>query len=482
MHNLLRSLLIAILWQATLTLQAQTSTTPQALPDNTYVCRRPQADKRAFTSESVEKIIDRVRQQLKAFPKLQAMFENCYPNTLDTTVRYTRLENGDDDTFIITGDIDAMWLRDSSAQVWPYVPLLKQDEPLRRMVRGLLLRQFRCIGIDPYANAFNYGPTGSQWASDNTEMKPGLHERKYEIDSLCYPLRLAYAYWLATGDASIFNTDFQTAASLILQTFKEQQRKNGNGPYRFTRVTDRQLDTVQNGGYGHPVRPCGLIASVFRPSDDACTYLFNIPENFFAVSVLRKLATIEETVCKDFRMANEASALADEVEAALQQYATAVHPTYGRIYAFEVDGFGNQLFMDDANVPSLLALPYFSDISATDETYQNTRRFVLSTDNPYFFRGKVAEGIGGPHVGPGYIWPMSIIMRAMTSSDKAEIEQCLLWLEQTDGATGFMHETFQQDNPADFTRSWFAWCNTLFGELVSNCASKGLFEEFSRLY
>lgn len=450
--------------------------------DAVYVCQRPQEEARAFRSEAVEQKLLEVCSHLERFPKLQMLFRNCFPNTLDTTVRYTRTPEGDDDTFVITGDIEAMWLRDSSAQVWPYVPLLKQDEALRRMVRGLLLRQFRCIGLDPYANAFCEGPTLSQWASDETEMRPGVFERKFEIDSLCYPLRLAYAYWLATGDSTIFGADFQRAATLILQTLREQQRKTGPGQYSFMRVTDRQLDTMQNKGYGHPVKPIGLIASPFRPSDDASTYLFNVPENFFAVSALRKLATIEQKACKDRTRAKEARALADEVETALKKYAVAQHPVFGEIYAFEIDGFGNQLLMDDTNVPSLLALPYFSDVPLNDATYQNTRRFILSEHNPYFVNGQVAAGQTSPHVGTEYIWPMSIILRAMTSTDNAEIEQCLLWLEQTDADTGFMHETFHKDNPADFTRSWFAWCNTLFGELVVTLDVKGAFNGFTRLY
>jgi meiotically up-regulated gene 157 (Mug157) protein len=226
------------------------------------------------------------------------------------------------------------------------------------------------------------------------------------------------------------------------------------------RKTVRALDTVQNDGYGHPVKPCGLIASMFRPSDDACTFPFLIPSNLFAVSVLRKVAVM------DARFAAQCKDLADEVEAAVKEYGIVRHPKYGNIYAYEVDGFGNQLMMDDANIPSLLALPYITDVSITDSIYQNTRRFVLSEDNPYYFKGLSAEGIGGPHIGPDYIWPMSIVMRAMTSSDDDEIASCLSWLQQTDAGTGFMHESFHKDNPGKFTRKWFAWANTLFGELM----------------
>ncbi len=122
--------------------------------------------------------------------------------------------------------------------------------------------------------------------------------------------------------------------------------------------------------------------------------------------------------------------------------------------------------MDDANVPSLLAMPYLNSISVNDPIYQNTRRFVWSPDNPFFFRGKAGEGIGGPHIGYDMVWPMSLIMRAFTSRDNGELRQCMKMLRDNDGGTGFMHEAFHKDNADKFTRKWFAWANTLFGELI----------------
>lgn len=437
------------------------STSGRALQQDRLACQRPPVEQRLFRSEVIEGKIEEIKALLSRYPRLAWMFENCFPNTLDTTVHYRQCD-GDDDTFVFTGDIHAMWLRDSAAQVWPYVPYAHQDPRLKALIRGVILRQLKCINIDPYANAFNDGPMGSPWASDLTDMKPELHERKYEIDSLCYPVRLAYAYWQATGDSSIFGSLWKQAVGNILRTFRQQQRKSGHGPYRFMRRTERATDTTQNDGYGHPARPVGLIVSMFRPSDDACTFPFHVPSNFFAVSTLRKIAIIERTGV----MAQEAQALADEVETALQTYAVCQHPKYGKIYAYEVDGFGNQLLIDDANVPSLLSLPYIADVSADDPIYQNTRRFVLSTDNPYYFEGTAGAGIGGPHVGPDYIWPMSIIMRAMTSRDEGEIRHCIHMLEHTDGGTGFMHESFHKDDASRFTRAWFAWANTLFGELI----------------
>ena len=431
-----------------------------------YKSNRPKMKKRLFTSKAVEAEIVRVK-KLLTNPKLAWMFENCFPNTLDTTVHF-RMLDGKPDTFVYTGDIHAMWLRDSGAQVWPYVQLANNDAQLKKMLEGVIRRQFLCINIDPYANAFNDGPTGGNWMTDLTDMKPELHERKWEIDSLCYPLRLAYQYWKVTGDSSIFDGEWMKAITAILKTFKEQQRKDGVGPYRFQRKTERALDTLNNDGLGAPVKTVGLIVSAFRPSDDATTLQYLVPSNFFAVSSLRKAAEILTEVNKETSLAKECTDLAAEVEAALKKYATYNHPEFGTIYAFEVDGFGNHLLMDDANVPSLLAAPYLGYCSFKDAIYQNTRKMIWSGNNPYFFKGKAGEGVGGPHVGLNYIWPMSIIMKAFTTDDSEEIRACLKQLRDTDGGTGFMHESFHSEDAADFTRSWFAWTNTLFGELILN--------------
>lgn len=441
--------------------------------DNTqvavYESKRPVVEERLFVSEAVEEEIATIK-KLLTNTKLAWMFENCFPNTLDTTVHF----DGEEDTFVYTGDIHAMWLRDSGAQVWPYVQFAGKDENLRKMIRGVILRQWNCINIDPYANAFNKEAAESEWMSDYTEMKPELHERKWEIDSLCYPLRLAYEYWKVTGDSSVFGEEWLKAAAAIVRTFKEQQRKGGDkGPYRFERKTTRALDTMTNSGWGNPVKPVGLIASAFRPSDDATTFQFLVPSNFFAVSSLRKAAEILTDVNGETELAEECRELADEVEQALKEYATYEHPKYGTIYAFEVDGYGNRLLMDDANVPSLLAMPYLGDVSQDDPVYQNTRRFVWSEDNPYFFKGTAGEGIGGPHIGYDMIWPMSIMMKAFTSSDDAEIRECVQMLVDTDGGTGFMHESFYKDDASKYTRPWFAWQNTLFGELIVKLVNEG---------
>lgn len=442
---------------------------------NLYVSQRPQKEARLFESKAVERKIEEIT-QLLTNARLRWMFENCYPNTIDTTVRYYTTENGDDDTLVYTGDIHAMWLRDSGAQVWPYLRLANEDADLKKMLRGVILRQFKSIVLDPYANAFldPHDPDPDhQWMNDRTKMRIELHERKWEIDSLCYPLRLAYEYWKITGDASVFEEEWLGAIQNILKTFKEQQRKDGLGPYRFQRRTERQLDTMSNDGWGNPVKPVGLIASAFRPSDDATTFQFLIPSNFFALSSLRKAAEILTEVNNDADLAKECVDLANEVEQALNKYAVYDHPKYGNIYAYEVDGFGNYHLMDDANVPSLLAMPYLGDLEIHDPIYQNTRKFVWSEDNPYFFRGRAGEGIGGPHIGYDMIWPMSIMMKAFTSQDDDEIKFCVKMLMETDAGTGFMHESFHKDNPEKFTRAWFAWQNTLFGELIIKLIEEG---------
>ncbi len=421
--------------------------------------------KRKFKSAAVERTIARVQSAI-ANKELAWMFGNCFPNTLDTTVEFEVID-GKPDTYVITGDIDAMWLRDSSAQVYPYLQLMKDDQPLQQLIAGVINRQTHCVLKDPYANAFYKDENKrGEWKSDMTDMKPGVHERKWEIDSLCYPIRLAHEYWRLSGDAGPFDAAWRDAIRLTLQTFREQQRKNGRGPYHFMRRTEFATDTVPGRGYGNPARPVGLIYSMFRPSDDATIFPFLVPSNFFAVVSLRQAAEMVEKLQHDDGLAKQCRALADEVEQALHEYAIVDHPQAGRVYAFEVDAYGNYYCTDDGNIPSLLSLPYLGAVKRDDRLYRNTRRFLLSDDNPYFCRGKAASGPGGPHVGVDMIWPLGVIMQGLTSTEDAEIRQCLDTLQQTHAGTGFMHEAFHKDDPKKFTRSWFAWANTIFGEFV----------------
>ncbi|MFY7845620.1 glycoside hydrolase family 125 protein [Chryseobacterium gambrini] len=432
---------------------------------NDYVSKRPPLSERKFASEAVEKTIKTIKKSI-ADEELAWMFENCFPNTLDTTVKFYR-KNNKPYTYVITGDIDAMWLRDSSAQVYPYLSLANEDEKLKNLLKGVINKQVECVLLDPYANAFfNDANKVSEWKNDSTQMKPGIHERKWEIDSLCYVIRLSYNYWKITGDSSVFDADWKKGMLLILQTFKEQQRKDSKGPYKFQRSNGNPLDTQFAGGYGNPTKKVGLIHSMFRPSDDATFYPFLISSNMFAVVSLRETAEIFSEIFKDENTAAQFKNLAEEVDEAIQKYAVLNHPEAGKIYALEIDGFGNALFMDDANVPNLLSIPYLGYRSKEDEIYKNTRKFSLSKANPWFSEGKFAKGIGGPHIGEHKIWPLGLIMQALTTDDNEEIVSCLKMLKATHAGTGFIHESFDVDNPKDFTRSWFAWANTLFGELI----------------
>ena len=340
---------------------------------------RPPVGSRHFTSEAVETAIQQVQKQIPDRP-LATIFENCFPNTLDTTV-FPGSYDGKPDTYVVTGDIDAMWLRDSSAQLVPYLPLAKQDNRLRELLEGVIRRQARMILIDAYANAFMRDSTAAplSWAvNDKTKHYPGVGERKWEVDSLCYPIRLAYSYWQHTGDTSPFDAQWKEAAWTIVRTFRTQQRKQGRGPYSFQRASEVPTDTLALDGFGNPAIPVGMIYSMFRPSDDACTYPLFVPANLFAVVSLRQLATLAGQVLKDVSLSQEAQALATEVDAAVQRYGKTQHVKYGEIWAYEVDGYGNVLMIDDANAPGLLSLPYLGCCSIDDPLYRRSRQFVQS--------------------------------------------------------------------------------------------------------
>ena len=438
--------------------------------------KRPLAQNRNFRSEAVERSIDSTVRLIRD-PALAVLFANCFPNTLDTTVQPGTFE-GKPDTVVLTGDIAAMWLRDSSAQVWPYLPLAAKDRSLRALLEGVIRRQVRCLLIDPYANCFMAdldAPALAGSRNDKTLMKQGVGERKYELDSLCYPIRLAHGYWKNTGDTAPFDNAWKLAMQTVLNTMRVEQCKAGPGPYRFQRAALNPTDSLINA-IGNPLRPIGLIASAFRPSDDACILPFLVPANLFAVTSLRQLAEMSNAILHDAQMANEAFELAQEVEAALREYAL-VQTSAGTIWAYEIDGYGNSILMDDANAPSLLSLPYLNS-SPDAALYARTRSFVWSEQNPWFFRGRAGEGIGGPHIGRDSIWPMSQIMYALTSDSGAQIKGMIQMLKSCAAATGFIHESYNRDNSALFTRAWFAWANTLFGELIARTARQdpGLLE------
>lgn len=425
-------------------------------------------------------------EKLAGHEKLQQLFANCYPNTMDTTVKTL----GEKDTFVITGDIPAMWLRDSTAQVRHYLPVAKRDEEVADCIEGLVNRQFRCIAIDPYANAFNQEANGMCWPKyaavyfgqantgeaeiDDTDFEsPWVWERKYEIDSLCYPVQLAYLLWKETGRTGQFNEQYKESTKLILNVFETEQ-DHSKSSYYFKRINCPPTDTLTREGHGEPVAVTGMTWSGFRPSDDACVYGYLVPSNMFAVVTLGYTAEIMREIYHDEEIAARAERLAEQIRAGIEQYGVIEHPKFGKIYAYETDGMGHYTLMDDANVPSLLSIPYLGYCSADDEIYKNTRAYVLSCENPFYYEGTAAKGVGSPHTPPEYIWHIALSMQGLTSQNPEECRELLHMLTTTDADKGFMHEGFHKDDPAKFTRPWFAWSNSLFSEFVLKCIDENI--------
>ncbi|WP_339187370.1 glycoside hydrolase family 125 protein [Paenibacillus sp. FSL P2-0121] len=410
----------------------------------------------------MHKLASSVKAQLSDRPKLAEMFEKCMANTWNTTLK--RMPNGS--TFVITGDIPAMWLRDSAAQVRPFLILASEDEEIADMIEGLVRRQFTYIQLDPYANAFNEEESGHGHQEDLTEMSPGVWERKYEIDSLCYPIQLSYLLWKNSGRTSQFNESFVTGVERIITLWTTEQNHERDSKYLFQRMNCPPTDTLAREGKGTLTAYTGMTWSGFRPSDDACKYGYLVPANMFAVVVLRYVCEIAREILGDQELEKKARKLSDQLNKGISEYGIVEHPEFGAVYAYEVDGLGQVNFMDDANVPSLLSIPYLGYVTADDPIYKNTRELILSSTNPYFFAGKAAAGIGSPHTPNRYIWPIALAMQGMTSTRFEEQEALLHLLEKTDAGTGFMHEGFHVDNPDEFTRPWFSWANMMFCELV----------------
>ncbi|MBC1744105.1 glycoside hydrolase family 125 protein [Listeria welshimeri] len=417
---------------------------------------------RAFIQSSTEKIKKDINNQ-----KLAEMYERCMENTLDTTIKIR--ESGL--TFILTGDIPAMWLRDSVCQVRPFLIFAKENEEIESMLIGLSKEQVSLVGIDPYANAFNETPNGAGHQADKTEMHPQVWERKYEIDSLCYPIQLAYLIWKITGRTEQFDAAFFKMLQTIFAVWEVEQHHETKSPYRFERMDCVPSDTLKRDGLGTKTAYTGMLWSGFRPSDDACEYGYLIPSNMFAVVVLGYAKEIIETFYpSEKETVRQAVTLKNDIQLGIEKFGTYNHPTFGEIFAFEVDGLGNQLLMDDANVPSLLSMPIINYLEKESPIYQNTRKFILSKSNPYYFEGELAKGIGSPHTPAGYIWPIGLAIQGLTASDESEKLAILQMLLETDAGTGLMHESFHPDHPEDFTREWFSWANMMFCELVLDVA------------
>lgn len=388
-------------------------------------------------------------------------FNAAFANTLLTTVK----RHDDGTTFLLTGDIPAMWLRDSTAQVRPYLVVAKEDEELADMIAGLVKKQFFYINIDPYANAFNETANHAGHQTDHTEMNDWIWERKYEIDSLCYPTQLAYLLYKNTGRTDQFNEDFVAGVQKILTVFKTEQ-DHSQSAYTFERDTTRKEDTLINQGRGAEVVPTGMTWSGFRPSDDACHYGYLVPSNMFAVVILGYLEEIFSEVLTDESVVASARQLKEEIQAGIKAYGQTTNQAGETIYAYEVDGQGNATVMDDSNVPNLISAPYLGYGTTEDERYLATRKTLLSKENPYFYEGKYAKGIGSSHTPENYVWPIALAMEGMTTTDKSEKERILNQLVATDGGTHLMHEGFDVNDPNQYTREWFSWANMMFCELV----------------
>lgn len=389
---------------------------------------------------------------------LKEMFDRCFFNTIYTAAF---LEE-DGSAFIITGDIPAMWLRDSAAQVMQYLFFAKECASVRNFLKGVLKKQFGYILLDPYANAFNRTANGNGHAYDLDKQSAWVWERKFELDSLCYPLWLLTKYYEKTQDKTCMDETFIQAFDKAIEVFRIEQAHAEKSTYYheiFNRDKSRWI------GKGEPVSGGGLVWSGYRPSDDKCTYGYYLPGNMFIVAALTKLAPLFEDVLGDSARAEVCKGLAAEIQAELERLAI-VEKDGKKIYALETDGLGNYNLMDDANIPNLIAMPYYEYPYINEEVYRNTRERMFSFDNPYYFEGKVLKGIGSPHTPKDRVWPLSLIIRALTSDDEAEIREAVEMIVGSTGGTGYIHEAVDKDDDTVYSRSWFAWANSLFAYMI----------------
>ncbi|EAE8347648.1 glycoside hydrolase family 125 protein [Listeria monocytogenes] len=413
----------------------------------------------------IDGAIDQILQQGNLSEKLQRMFRKCMLNTITTTL----VQKQDDSAFLITGDIPAMWLRDSGGQLRVFLNLDDPSGKLYDVIRAVIRQQFRYVQLDPYTNAFNFAGNGNCWSDiDQSERKnPWSWERKYELDSLCFPVELAYFYWKRTKRVDLFDEDFLAAVKVLIDVFRVEQHHEEESEYFFIRDNGIEQDSLPNQGRGTKVGYTGMIWSGFRPSDDACEYGYLLPANMFAVVILGYLEEIMTAFYPEERvLLTTIAKIKEEVQQGIEKFGIIDHPTYGKIYAYEVDGLGNSNLMDDTGVPSLLSLPYIKYCDTDEAIYQSTRRFSLSKDNQYYFEGAAAKGLGSPHTPPEYVWHMGLAIQGLTSTDQTECQELLCLFETTDAGTNLTHEGFLADDPTIYTRDWFSWSNSIFCEFI----------------
>lgn len=396
--------------------------------------------------------------------RLNRVFKNCYSNTMDTAIK--NLDNGD--VFVITGDIPAMWLRDSSAQVMVYLNEINKPK-IKKLITNLLNKQFSLILTDPYANAFMENEKQiSQWAEyvKSDFIHPLVWERKFELDSLCYPLFLLTKYFEKTKDLSVFNETFLKAFDLIIDTCENERKHSKNSKYFFFRKVPWREKAEDVGKNTNPKEEKGLVWSGFRPSDDPCVYNYHIPDNMFLVSVLFKLEKIFRLVIKDKTRSTKCKTLVKELVPLIDKYGVKKIKGIGKVYVLETDCLGKCVLDDDANIPSLLSIPYLEYPFIDKTIYENTRRYVLSKRNKYYYEGKVLKGIGSPHTPKDSVWPLSLIMQGLTAKTIKEKNECLKLLLESSKDNDLMHESVDVNDPSKYTRPWFCWANSLFAEFV----------------
>lgn len=389
------------------------------------------------------------------FKLAQGAIQRLFSNTL------SRADDGS--IFVITGDIPAMWLRDSTWQVRPLLASA-QDEEVAQLIADVSKRQVEYVLTDPYANAFNPKPDGSCWHKDFPDQSPWVFERKFELDSLAAVLDLAIRLYLESGFTNHFTERFNKAVEVILDLLQREQNHDPS-TYRFKREDVRDFDFLSYDGYGAPVAYTGMVWSGFRPSDDACKFGYLIPANAHMAQVLAQLAELPDDVFSDQASKERALKISEEIKYGIEKFGV-VDFAGKPIFAYECDGLGNYLLQDDANIPSLLSLPYLGVCGESDPVYLATRNFVLSDQNPNFYRGQVLTGLGSQHTPENQIWPLGIAMQGITSTSAAEVETCLQYLENSHAGTNQMHESVGKDDPKIFTRAWFSWADMTFYHLL----------------